>query len=421
VTIDKDDPNLTAYALGELDDALRPAVEEQVKASADLRKEVDAIRQTAAMMSRELQDEPAPDAPASTFSQSDLGDRRRAVSKTAPDSKAARPRRRRWRLASRVAVIPTAALVLLCIGLVLSSERKFGGPLGGGAPEVQATTPRLWVSHDVPQTEISSGVSDRSGGAEHAGELGSGFSRSAYAGPPTATAPQLRLIYDARMSVAVEKELADAFPAKLGEKARSCGGYVSQSDSWRESGRQPTGRIAVRVPAARLNEVMDWIRGGATVLTSRMSVQDITEQYVDLEARLTNLLAGEARLKDLLARETGKLEEVLKVENAMRQVRQEIEQIQGKKRLWDSQIEFSTLTVEYRLASIYVAVAPPARTFGQRALLALSDSWQAFTDAMAAIVIGSIYVLPWAPVPLVLLVGGYLWCRRAIRNGKAAE
>ena len=61
----------------------------------------------------------------------------------------------------------------------------------------------------------------------------------------------------------------------------------------------------------------------------------------------------------------------------------------------------------------------PAR--GKRARLALSDSWQAFTDAMAAIAIGSIYVLPWAPVPLVLLVGGYLWCRRAVRNGKAGE
>jgi hypothetical protein len=133
-------------------------------------------------------------------------------------------------------------------------------------------------------------------------------------------------------------------------------------------------------------------------------------------AGITGLTIGNVGLlKELLAKATGKLEEVLKVEQQIQQVRGQIEQLQAKKRLWDNQVAFSTLIVDYRIAEIYHAEAPVVQTFGQRASQALSDSWETFTDALASLAIGALFVLPWLPVALVLLAGGWLLARRMMR------
>jgi hypothetical protein len=165
---------------------------------------------------------------------------------------------------------------------------------------------------------------------------------------------------------------------------------------------------------------MDWIDSTTTVMNRRLSVHDITEQYIDLEARLGNLLAGEARLKELLSKATGKLEDVLNIERELRQIRQKIEQIQGKKRLWDNQIAYSTLTVDYHLPGVYRVEEPVAQTFGQRSRYALRDSWRSFTEAMSDLSIGCIYVLPWLPVPLIALAAILIPIRRARRKKKTS-
>ncbi len=248
--------------------------------------------------------------------------------------------------------------------------------------------------------------------------LGGLGASAAYGAAPAAPAVNLRLIYDAWMTVAVEDELAETFPATLEEKVRGFGGYVSESSSSRQSGQQPSGEITVRVPSAKLKELTDWIDSTTTVINSRLSVHDITEKYVDLEARLGNLLAGEARLKELLSKATGKLEDVLNIERELRKIRQEIEQLQGKKRLWDNQIAYSTLTVDYHLPGVYRVEEPAAQTFGQRSRHAMRDSWRSFTEAMSDLSIGCIYLLPWLPVPLIAIAVISITIRRARRRKK---
>ena len=224
----------------------------------------------------------------------------------------------------------------------------------------------------------------------------------------------LKLIYNAQVSVALDEEMADAFPDLLTEKARAWNGYVSGAANWRESGQRPQGHITVRVPAERLHELLDWIDNTVTVVNLNLTVEDISEQYVDLEARVTNLRAAEARLSKLLAEAKGSLEEVLKVEQEIRRVRGDIEALVGRKRYWDSQIAMSTLTVSYRLADIYHARDLTAPPFGRRLELALGSSWRSFTRAMAGLAIGVIYALPWLAIAVVVLVAALI--RRARRR-----
>jgi len=224
----------------------------------------------------------------------------------------------------------------------------------------------------------------------------------------------LKLIYNAQVSVVLDEEMADAFPDLLTEKARAWNGYVSGAGSWRESGQRPQGHITVRVPAERLHELLDWIDNTVTVVNSSLTVEDISEQYVDLEARLANLRATETRLSELLAEAKGSLEEVLKVEQEIHRVRGDIETLVGRKRYWDSQVAMSTLTVSYRLADIYHARDLTAPPFGRRVELALGGSWRSFTRAMAALAIGVIYALPWLAIAVVALVA--ILIRRARRR-----
>jgi len=222
----------------------------------------------------------------------------------------------------------------------------------------------------------------------------------------------LKLIYTAEMRVAIEKDLAEAFPAKLAERVKDCGGYVSESLSWRQAGEKPAGRITIRVPSDKLNELMDWIGSGATVLYRKLAVQDITDQYVDMEVRLANLQAIEVRLKDLLNKAAGKLDEVLKVELEMQRVRGEIEQLQGRKRLWDHQVAFSTLTVSYEVGGVYRGGRVPTESFAARARAALAASLDVFRVAMGVAALGAIYAWPWLVLLLVVLV--IVWLARRV-------
>ena len=129
---------------------------------------------------------------------------------------------------------------------------------------------------------------------------------------------------------------------------------------------------------------------------------------------------GEVRLKELLAKETGKLEEMLNVDREIRRVREEIDVIEGRKRLWDSRIAFSTLTVRYRSATIYQAEEPPPQTFAQRASKAMHDSWKFFTSGMADLAVVGIFALPWLPLPAILIVILLvIWVRNARRRRAA--
>lgn len=306
------------------------------------------------------------------------------------------------------ALLAVVALIAVMVSLLL--------PTFGRAKQMSREVLALCNARLGAMEHVAAPLCSVKAGESFLGGLGPS---AAYGAAPATPAVNLRLIYDAWMAVAVEDELAETFPATLEEKVRGFGGYVSGSSSSRQSGQKPSGQITVRVPSAKLKEMMDWIGSTTTVMNSRLSVHDITEQYVDLEARLGNLLAGEARLKELLSKATGKLEDVLNVERELRRIRQEIEQLQGRKRLWDNQIAYSTLTVDYHLPGVYRAEEPAAQTFGQRSRYAMRDSWRSFTEAMSDLAIGGIYVLPWLPVPLIALVAVLIPIRRARRRKKA--
>ena len=98
------------------------------------------------------------------------------------------------------------------------------------------------------------------------------------------------------------------------------------------------------MPAEKLDVVLAEFQGYGKTESLSISADDITEQYFNLEIRLRNSNQLEEHLLKLLEK-AGKVSELVEVEREVARVRDEIDQMEGKKRFWDSQVAFSTLVV----------------------------------------------------------------------------
>jgi hypothetical protein len=138
-------------------------------------------------------------------------------------------------------------------------------------------------------------------------------------------------------------------------------GYVGELkvDGTTGSGRSLTATL--HVPADQLDATLTEIKTLGQVESESQGGQDVTSQYVDLQARLANATNTEQRLTDLLRDRTGKLSDVLEVERELDRVRGEIEQMEAERKNMANQVSYATLnatiTEDYKAQ---LQVVPPS-------------------------------------------------------------
>ena len=138
----------------------------------------------------------------------------------------------------------------------------------------------------------------------------------------------------------------------VADLAKEFGGWVVFSDK----SRRYTAFISVRVQAERLDEAIMRLRGMAVEVDSEVtSSRDVTDEYVDLTSRLTNMEATEGALLRILER-AEKVEDALKVQTELTRVQEEIERLQGRIKFLEQTSAFSLLNVSLRLAPIEMPV-----------------------------------------------------------------
>src|SRR5215471_956782 len=132
--------------------------------------------------------------------------------------------------------------------------------------------------------------------------------------------------------------------------AESHQGFVVTSESTQrpsEDRNKPeiTINLVVRVPAAQFNSVMEEIRAvGARVVQEKVTGQDVTEEFMDLEARIKNQKALESQFLEIMKR-AGKVDDALSVQRELAEVRTEIEKLEGRRRFIENQSSLSTINV----------------------------------------------------------------------------
>lgn len=177
--------------------------------------------------------------------------------------------------------------------------------------------------------------------------------------------------------------------------AETRGGFVvtsemSQQDTNDKSKPTQSVTLVVRVPALQFEQAMAEIRSAATrVLGDKRTGQDVTEEFIDLEARVKNQRALEGQFLEIMKR-ANKVEEALDVQTQLADVRTEIEKIEGRKRFLENQSTLSTINVTLQTPTQIVNAT--GFMFGIRS--AFSDGVDAAAEIILVLIRAVVTVLP---------------------------
>jgi hypothetical protein len=231
------------------------------------------------------------------------------------------------------------------------------------------------------------------------------------------------VIKNADMSIAVDSP-ADTMNEIIG-MAERMGGFVVSSQLYKtasESGTEfPRARITIRVPAESLNAALEEIKGGAgEVLFENTSGEDVTQQYTDLQSRLTNLEQTEAQLREIME-DANRTEDVLQVFNELSRVREQIEVIKGQIQYFEQSAALSAISVDIQTEE---AIEPLSIGSWEPVGVA-RDAVQALLNAVQFLANAAIWIFLFLlPVGLVLILPILLIVfvfRRLMRRRKANQ
>jgi len=185
--------------------------------------------------------------------------------------------------------------------------------------------------------------------------------------------------------------------------AESNGGFVVTSESKQRENVDPAQRtldikLVVRVPSPQFGITLDEIKKLATnTPQENVSGQDVTEEFIDLEARIKTQKALELQFLEIM-RQAYKVPDALEVQRQIADVRTDIEKLEGRKRFLQNRASLSTITVNIQTPKPAIAVTTTG--FGQNVREAISDSVAMGSEMVLFFVRFAILM-----VPILLFIG----------------
>jgi hypothetical protein len=279
------------------------------------------------------------------------------------------------------------------VGVVLVAS--LGGCLRAEPPPTGAGAP-------AAQVEAAPAARAPIGGAQKAGEAA-----------PTVTRKLVQ-----KASLELEVSSAKDALARATRIAEAQGGFVATSEQSAQgsgAGERTSVTLSLRVPAERFVVTLEALRKlGSGPGSERVSTEDVSEEFIDLEARIKNQRALEAQFLEILTRAT-KVEEALHVQREIATVRTEIDRMEGRRRFLERETSLARITL--RLVTAQPLVSTGLGDFGRSLSQAASDS-----VAVGAGIITGVIRLVGVLVPFALLLGlpgvlvlRVLWKRRRAR------
>lgn len=318
------------------------------------------------------------------------------------------PRRSAQRTAGAILAATAAAAVLAVVAAVT---------LAGATHHRPAST----AAHSLVAGSAASGGAGYVGGAANqsgstAGASGTGPAPAASGGPVPATSPDevpaatTKVVKTATVAETVPHGGLAAAMDRLQGIAVGQGGYTQTSATDSAGAGQPaTGSATLRVPVANFTAALDAVEGLGRTTSVSTSGQDVTSQYVDLQARLQSLEDARTQFQQILT-DAQTISDILAVEQQISDLQTQIEQLQGQINVMDDQTSYSTITVTLTETANGSSVVPPARPSG------LSRAWDharhSFVAGLEDVVAASggiaVFVVFAAAA---VLVGRLLWTR----------
>ena len=175
----------------------------------------------------------------------------------------------------------------------------------------------------------------------------------------TQTAPvvvERKIIRNADLQL--EANAPEEAQQRISRIAETKGGFVVETQSSASDGKatvRDTVSMTVRVPSAKFDEALNEIRGTANrVIVENVKGEDVTEEFIDIEARLKTQKALETQFLEIMKR-SNSVADALNVQTEIARVRGEIEKIEGRKRFLESQASLSTIKIRLQTPAAFSA------------------------------------------------------------------
>jgi hypothetical protein len=216
-----------------------------------------------------------------------------------------------------------------------------------------------------------------------------------------------KIIKTAYLSVEVE----DVFGSieTLKNLASQKGGYLSSTNIQKNYNDRLSGSVIIRVPAAEFENTLTGVRALGTVRSASTQGQDVTEEYVDLQAQKNSYQNQLAQYNEIMKKAVN-VEDVITVQQQIDRVQTELNRLEGRLKYLDSRIDLSTITVNLQEPE------PVGGETGHNFVSTINEGIAGFFGMIDAIII-----LVFTLLPLILLGGAgyaiYRW--RKGRKGTA--
>jgi hypothetical protein len=240
--------------------------------------------------------------------------------------------------------------------------------------------------------------------------------RSVGIAPPTADyAPQSdvsnRLVVtDSYMSLLVAN--VTEVRGKIVNYAETNGGYMVNSNV-NNPQDAPTATVIVRVPSKKIDDALNFYRGlGVKVVNENLNGTDVTDQYVDIDARIKQLETTKAKLEELLDRATA-ISDITNLTQQILSYQSQIDSYKGQQDALKKNADLAKLTIYLSTDEIALPYTP-TETFRPNVIFKLAV--RSLVTSLRGIATNAIwfavYGVIWIPVLLLYIFGRKWWLRR---------
>ncbi len=218
-----------------------------------------------------------------------------------------------------------------------------------------------------------------------------------------AAAIEQKIIKNANISY--ETTDLDATAKQVGDAIKKHNGQV-QNDSESKEYNSLNRRLTIRIPFQNFEAfIADISKGVSHFDRKEISVQDITEEYIDVEARIKTKKILEARYLELLKKAT-KVSEMLEIEKELSAIREEIEVQEGRLRYMKNRVALSTIYLEfYKTTEVEQGATV---SYGTK----ISNAFKSGINTLSSFFIGLIYFWPF----ILIFVIAFILIRRRIKR-----
>ena len=252
--------------------------------------------------------------------------------------------------------------------------------------------------------EVASYALDSTNSADSgsAAVLTSGQLERSAEGSTAQSAQNSKIIYTANLTL--ESKDYDAARAALDEALADADGYMESSNESTYTGSSRSLSLTLRVPQEHYASFLAAAAQAGNLVNRSEQAEDVTSQYVDLEARLANLKAQRTRLQELQA-SADNLSDLLEIESSLSDVQYQLESYQSQLDWYSDQVACCTVYISLDEVQTYT---PVDESFASRLRNALLDGWANFTGGvqnLAVIIVGC-----W-PAIVIGAIGGVVFYR----------